>query len=305
MSTPALIEPFLAYLGEQDRAAGTIANMRYNLSGFFAWFEANCDQACLAVNVTPLDIRQYREWLKEQKFKPSTINHRLSDLRAFLRWSVSMGHIAANPAERIKPVKVAKHAPRWLTRPQCHAMLRLAEQRVMLAAKNGLTFTGAVAMRNLAIVTLLLNTGLRVSELCDLKTDDIELRPRSGMLTVRSGKGGKYREIPLNHDARHAVTRWLQVRPAGEGSYLFTTPGGRMTRQLVEHHLSELGQVLGFKLSPHLLRHTFAKNLVDSGISIDRVAMLLGHSDLSTTAVYTTPGLADLQQAVDKISWGD
>lgn len=304
MSIPALIEPFLAYLGEQDRAAGTVANIRYNLTDFFAWFEANSGVAVLAVNVTPLDIRQYREWLKEKKYKPATINHRLSDLRIFLRWSVSMGHIAVNPADRIKPVKLARRAPRWLTRPQCNAMLRLAEQRVLLAAKNRLTFTGAIAVRNLAIVTLLLNTGLRVSELCDLKTDDIELRPRSGLLTVRSGKGGKYREIPLNLDARQAVQGWLKARPVG-GAYLFTTPGDRMTRQLVEHHLSEFGRRLGFKLSPHLLRHTFAKNLVDSGVSLDRVAMLLGHSDLSTTAVYTTPGLTDLQAAVDKISWCD
>ncbi len=304
MSGPALIGPFLAYLETQDRAATTIVNYRYNLQAFFAWFSETSGQAPEVAKVTPLDIRQYREWLKE-RCKPNTVNRKLIYLVGFFRWCSDNGHTATNPAAAIKLVKMVKHAPRWLGRPQQHALLRATEQAVNQARNKRLTFTEQVATRTMAIVTLILSTGIRVSELCDLKNSDVKLGSKSGLVTIRSGKGGKYREVPLNADARRALAHWLKVRPSHPGGYFFSTPGGRMTRQLVEWHLSELGKSVDIPLSPHVLRHTFGKNLVDSGESLDRVAMLLGHSDVNTTALYTIPSLGDLQRAVDKISWSD
>jgi site-specific recombinase XerD len=140
---------------------------------------------------------------------------------------------------------------------------------------------------------------------CDLKISDVTLGERSGSVLVRYGKGSKQRGIPLNSDARKAILTWLKVR-GNEGEYLFIGPDKeRMKRQVVTWHIGQLGKKVGLELNPHRLRHTFGKNLVDSGVSLDRVAMLLGHSNLTTTAVYTLPGEGDLQRAVDKISWED
>ena len=115
MSISARIEPFFTDQGEQDRAAGTVANIRYNLTHIFVYREANSGVAVLAVNVTPLDIRQYREWLKEKKYKPATINHRLSDLRIFLRWSVSISSDSASLASPSRPGAFRRGASRNAT----------------------------------------------------------------------------------------------------------------------------------------------------------------------------------------------
>ena len=137
-----------------------------------------------------------------------------------------------------------------------------------------------------------------MSELCDLKLSDVQ----GDVLTVRWGKGNKRREVPINDQAHEALETWLTVRQSNS-PYLFVTDG-RMTRQLVEWHVKEISTKTGVKFSPHTLRHTFGKNLVDRGVSLDRVAKLMGHSDINITMVYTMPGLEDLRKAVKSLEWG-
>ena len=140
--------------------------------------------------------------------------------------------------------------------------------------------------------------------MCDLQLGDVKLGEKSGILTVRWGKGGKRRQIPLNSDGRRALRAWLAVRRS-DSPYVFVVNGGRLSRQLVLFHLAGLGREIGIHLSPHLLRHTFGKSLVDAGEPLDRVAQLMGHSDVNTTAIYTMASAIDLQRAVDKIAWED
>jgi site-specific recombinase XerD len=294
------IDLFLDHLKEQDITEGTLNNYRVALVGFGDWFQANTGQSRPAM-ITPLDVRQFRDTLKAT-YKPGTINKKLNYLSVWFRWLAEEGHIAGDPAGGVKPVSEIRQAPKWLTRPQTYALLRVVQQEVQLAQIKKLDFSLLIATRTRAMIILLLNTGLRVSEACDLKVSDIELREKSGLVTVRWGKGAKRRQIPLNLDARKALQDWIGIRPS-ESDYLFCTPDGRMTRQLVQWHCSELGKQLGFKLTPHLLRHTFGKSLVDQGVSLDRVAALMGHSNINTTAIYTMPSRGDLEKAVETISW--
>ncbi len=151
-----------------------------------------------------------------------------------------------------------------------------------------------------------MSTGLRVTELCSLLVGDVELGERSGLLTVRYGKGDKRRQLPLNADARRALRAWLKIRPAVEGGQLFPgDEGGQLSRQAVCWHLKRLGKAAGLKLNPHALRHTFAKTLTDSGVQLARVAALMGHANINTTGIYTKPGLQDLEGEVIKIQWED
>lgn len=306
MTKNGFVTGFLAYLVETDCVKGTVANYRANLTGFFGWL-AGQDVGGVGepAHVTPLDVREYRQWLQEQGYMPGTINKKLFALRKFFDWCIAEGRIASNPLEHIKGVEEAKRAPRWLERRQVYRLLRAAVAAVQLAEARNRDFSLWTAVRTWATIVVMLNTGLRVSELCNLDVGDVQLEDRAGWVVVRRGKGNKYREVPLNVDTRQALKRWLKIRSANR-TYLFVTNNRqRMTRQVVHWHINKIGAAAGVQLSPHTLRHTFGKNLVNAGVPLDQIAVLMGHSNVNTTAIYTCPGQADLQQAVDLIAWGD
>lgn len=283
------IERFLTHLQEdEDLTAHTMANYRCNLRLFEQWLES---QGKTLPTLTQTDMKQYREQLKA-KYKPSTINKKLAYVSMLCQWCQKSGLISNNPMTRIKGVKSEKY-PKWIEQEQVAMILEEAQKAVESAQNRRLAFSLTISLKMQAIAILLLNTGLRVSELCDLKFSDIN----NEVITVRWGKGSKRREIPMNDQAERAIQTWLEVRQS-ESDYIFATPKGRMTRQVVQWHLSLLGQRVGVHLTPHLLRHTFGKRLADKGIALDRIAKLMGHSNINTTAIYTMPSLHDLKQVV-------
>jgi integrase/recombinase XerC len=148
-------------------------------------------------------------------------------------------------------------------------------------------------------LTVLLHTGLRVSELVALEIEDITFSERKGELRVRDGKGTKERILPLNDSCRKAIKEWYLVRPTDKANRVFTSQRGPATTRAVQSILEDIGEAAHVEnLTPHVARHTFAKNLVNAGVSLEKVAMLLGHASLDTTMVYTTPGMSDLDKAV-------
>ncbi|HHE71961.1 MAG TPA: hypothetical protein ENL34_06760 [Chloroflexi bacterium] len=143
----------------------------------------------------------------------------------------------------------------------------------------------------------------KTEELCtSLNVQVIELRERSGRVTVM-GKGNKKRTVPLNAEARAALSAWLKVRPETESAALFIgRRGERLGTRAVQRVVARQRSPAGLEnLTPHVLRHTFAKNLVDAGAGLEQVADLLGHSRLETTRIYTRPGRRDLERAVEAI----
>lgn len=303
------IEAFLQFLRTEDRAERTIAGYACDLEKFLVWFEQTTGRQPQPAIITPLDIRAYRRHLQHDKrLKPASVNRRLAALRVYFRWATETALIAANPAASIKMLPQTGRGPRWLERDEAYALIREADATIRLAKAKALSPSANLATRNAAILSLLLH-GLRVSEVCALRSEDVTIRERSGKVVVHAGKGNKYREVPINVDARQAVSAWLKVRPEDNGVYLFS---GRRDQQLqpraVQRFLDRLARRAGLdpqRVTPHACRHTFGKNLVDAGESLDRVTILMGHNDLSTTALYTTPSRADLASAVEKIAWQD
>ncbi|QSQ08438.1 Tyrosine recombinase XerD [Koleobacter methoxysyntrophicus] len=131
---------------------------------------------------------------------------------------------------------------------------------------------------------------------------------RKGMKTMKEKnskkKGNKYREVPLNLTARRALKGWIEIRGNGHGP-LFPGRGSRhITARSIEYMISRCAYDARLEnVTPHVLRHTFCKSLVDAGESLDMVAVLAGHADLNTTAKYTRPTRKDLQNSVDKLTW--
>ena len=301
------LEAFLASLMARDQAKLTLRGYSSDLRAFALWCDQTNGRAPEPADVTPLDIRDYKSHLDAQGMRPSSINRRLTALRSYFRWAKETGHIDINPINGIRDKPQADQAPRWLDRRQARDLIKAAIRRIQLARLNGHDVQAAEAIRDMAILNLLLNAGPRVSELCALRLKDVTITERRGKLLIRSGKGGKWREVPLNLDARKALQAWLEVRPGTASDHLFV---GRRGQPLGPRGVRYLVQRVGQQanpndraISPHTLRHTCAKNLIDTGTPLDQVALLLGHKGLDVTRRYTTPSERDLEKAVGRIAW--
>ena len=288
---PELVERFLKDLERQETSPRTRASYRLDLLHFFRWFAQTVGDAPAPEAVTPTDVREYRGYLVNvERRQPATVNRRLAALRRFFHWAKAMGLAKELPTENVKGVTSAPRAPRWLEKRDVDRLIRTVE-------RHGNT-------RDLAIVLTLRHTGVRVSELCGLTLSDIELSDRKGSLIVRSGKGSKYRVLPLNVDARRAIADYLQVRPTVSTDALFVGQRGEgLKPHGVESLVAKYARLAGLEgVTPHTLRHSFAKHTLDAGANLVAVAALLGHQRLETTAIYTTPSQRDLENAVDRLA---
>lgn len=284
---------FVVFLEEAERSPVTIKNYVSDLNYFMKWFQQKTSQKLSPDLITPTDLRDYKHYLSEILcLKPKTVNRKLSSLKSFLNWAVGEELISEHHIPHVpKPIPEEKVGPQWLNRNEQHDLVRKVER-----GKN---------QRDITIIQLFLNTGLRVSELCSLMWSDIKITSRKGKLIVRSGKGGKRREIPLNKDARKVLSDLGYSQNKGKKEAIFMGQRGPMTprgvesmfRKYVAH--TELDEV-----TPHKLRHTFCKNLIDAGVSLEKVAMLAGHENLETTRRYCSPSNHDLEAAVELIGVG-
>jgi len=280
-----ILTSFENYMLGRGLSPGTVSIYSGHLCRFIAWLEGTYGDFDPAA-VTPLDVAGYRRYLQDKNRKPATVNNALDAIGSFFGWAKSAGLVEADPTEGVRRLKEQKGAPKWLSRREVGALVRAAQ-------KYG-------SKKEQALVALLLHTGLRVSEAVSLRTADVVIRERSGHVAVRQGKGGKYREVPLNATARRILGDYL----AGlSGDWLFPGRVGPTTRRAAEKVLAKFSRLSGVEATPHRLRHTFCKMLADAGEGLDRIALLAGHESLNTTARYTRPGRADLEAAVEKIAW--
>ena len=286
------LDRFEQHLVATGKSANTVEAYTRDLRLFGEWFLTTNGKPLSPERITPIDLRQYRSHLLTVKnYKPATVNRKLSSLSAFCEWAREADLIPANPAQGISWVEEVRPAPKWLDKKGQYALLRAVQERGR--------------KRDIALVTLMLHSGLRVSEVSNLKVSDVRISPRKGSVRVRGGKGEKFRSVPLNVDARKAVQEYLQEREAMEGDgWLFLGQRGERLRPsgiryLVERYAYDARLQ---EVTPHTLRHTFGKNLVDAGVPLDRVASLLGHESVDTTRIYTTPSEQDLQREVEKIA---
>ncbi|MBN2392068.1 MAG: tyrosine-type recombinase/integrase [Anaerolineae bacterium] len=312
------VEAFLTHLQNTDKSRATVRVYRIGLSVFREWFEENTGNAFEAVVVTPLDVVMYRDWLRDtRKLAPTTVNTYLAGLRAFLSYSLREGLVNVNAAKDVSGVRVDDPVPQWLGRQEQYQLLRTCENLVQLGdlrAKKYPGDAGAVwPKRDRALVRLMLAAGLRRAEVCALDVEDVIINERSGWVAVRNGKGGKARRVPINSDARKALSSWLEVHPLKRadgtftmGTALFISQKGN--RRLNKRSLADRIAVIAERANvagvhPHTLRHTCAKNLIDAHEGIEKVSKILGHSKLETTLIYTQPSDADLLRAVEKTVW--
>lgn len=302
---------FAAWLrDEQDRSPHTVRGYAAALRDFAAWFAQSNGEPLTPAAVTQADVRLYRQHLLAvRRLAPATVNRHLAALRAFARWARDAGLAGHNPLDGVRAVAMEQPGPRWLSRQEQQKLLRAAEKEITLGAYRARGDKAHPAYvwprRDLALIVLLLNTGLRLAEVAALTLADVEINERSGRVVVRQGKGRKWREVPLNANARKALSAWLEVRPKDQSDALFLSQkGGALSERGVSARVAALAQAAGLdNVSVHVLRHSFAKNLVDAGVGLEKVAALLGHSSVAVTQRYITPSQADLQNATEAVAW--
>lgn len=238
-------------------------------------------------------VTKYLDSLHKSGLAARSIARHLTTIRNFYGFLLAEGQISVDPTAHIPLPKQWRTLPKYLT----HAQVDL-----LLGSPEVVKSTGR---RDRAMLELLYATGLRVSELCNLDLSDVNLE--MGVLRVM-GKGGKQRMVPIGKSALAAVTDYLtSARSAllkGRASrYLFiTAQGGAMTRQNFNKLLGQLGKKVGIfqKLTPHVLRHSFATHLLEGGADLRSVQTMLGHADIATTQIYTHVLRSRLRETVDK-----
>ena len=282
---------YFSHLRETGSSFHTITGYRKDLLAFARWYLETCGEEPEPEKVTSIDLREYQSWMRNVKgLKPNTVNRRMKAVKSWLSWCVDEG-LAPRLPDFPKGVPEARRAPEALERAEVNRLLREVE-------REG-------DPRDAALIRLMLSCGLRVSEAVSLRLEDVDVGERHGVITVRKGKGGKYREVPVPPAARKALREWLAVREKEYPRSPWLFPGASGEGHLTECAVWRVVKKYAWKaripdLHPHTLRHTCATNMLRSGANLIEVATVLGHARLDSTAVYTRPSAADLARAMER-----
>jgi integrase/recombinase XerD len=278
-SEQRLIEQFAdAVWMEQGLSANTLAAYRNDLADFALWLM----QRRQLITARRDDVQDYLGWRFEQSLKKRSSARALSSLRQFYAWLLRERRVTENPVDLIDAPKPDKPLPKTLSEQQVVDLL------------NAPDLTTDLGLRDRAMLELLYATGLRVTELVSLQLPQMSLNP--GVVRVM-GKGGKERLVPMGDEAADWLQKYIKTARAAlmqqhtpRNDVFVTARGAGMTRQAFWYLIKRYALIAGIHvnaMSPHTLRHAFATHLLNHGADLRVVQMLLGHSDISTTQIYT------------------
>lgn len=285
------LAPFAAYLRSRGRSPATIRGYLSDLRTFIRWFAEYTGGPLRPDHWTVDDLRAFREAMLARGLKPRTVNRRLAALASWGAFLVEQGVIAINPMIYLRSLRETPSTPRWLTPEQREALLRAVVQDLKLAQAR-YPRLWRLRLRNVALIFLLLEAGLTAGEVETLKTDDVYLGAHSGEVRVRESRKFKGRTVPLPDKTRRYLAYWLQVRPETDHRALFTTlQGTPLSLRTVQEIVAQAGEMAGIpNLSIAVLRHTFARGLLEKGKPLEEVAALMGHSGLNRARRYAPAG---------------
>jgi len=268
------LDSFISYLSvERGLSNNTVASYAADLKGFFVFLSENGREN----EFTRDGIVDYLGRLKDSGYSTSSICRFISSVKRYSRYLVAEKIISEDPTETLRNPK------QWDRLPKA---LNLEDIKKLIETESG----SETFIRDSAMLELMYSSGLRVSEIISIRVNDLNFE--AGFLKVM-GKGSKERVVPMNRRAAEKIKRYmLSQRPSmlkgRQSPYLFLTNRGLpMTRQRFWQALRKLGGLAGLKITPHTIRHSFATHLLDGGADLRSVQKMLGHSDISTTQIYT------------------
>lgn len=300
---------FAAMLQGEGRSENTISAYLQDMGVFVAWWEGETGQVFDPGKLTNYDVHAFRRReIDVKQVAASTWNRRRASLTRFCAWAMEMGWLVIDAMSGVQPMKKEDLPPRWLSRKEFMALMRQVEQGI-----NGANtvLRRERAMRDAAMVALMVYAGLRVFEVVALRVADVEVLERSGRVKIRQGKGEKEARVPLSREARRLIGPLLEnvesqspptpplTRGAnkGEDERLFA-----ISMRSAEMRVKALGEAAGVQgVTPHRLRHTCCKRMIDGGVGLEKVQAIMRHANLQTTMRYGAPGWSDLEKAVEAI----
>lgn len=298
--SPLFVQAWLEHLSKGGRSHHTRKAYQRAWQHLAQWYQGaygeTCDPTCLIAR----DLREWKSYQQSvERAAPSTINQRLAAISSFYRWAVAQGQVARDPSADVSSIRLMHRQPQSLSAKQLRQLLR--------AVHNG------GPCRDVAIIEVLVGTGIRVGELLQLQVGDVVLRDRSGWVTVREGKHGGYREIPLTKEVRQALADYLAKHPfhqedpehyQRERTPLWWGKQGPLAHRSAVLRILQKYTIRARldAIGPHVLRHTFATQYLQANpADLRGLAALLGHRDLNTVMVYTEPTLQDLTDRLEQM----
>jgi len=269
------VERFLNYLTvEKGLSSNTLEAYRRDIRKFTVYLEEN------GKNITGFkrsDLSSFINHLRDSGTQASTLARNISAMRSFCKFMLLEGIINEDPVENLSTPKGWKRIPRIIGTEEVSTLLKRPEGKKL-------------SLRDRAMLEIIYSSGLRAGEVISIKLNDINFE--AGFITV-TGKGSKQRVVPVNDAALKTVREYIEVsRPGilkkGSSKFLFLAKGGKpMTRQRLWQLIKTYSADLSMALSPHTLRHCFASHLLDGGADLRALQKMLGHTDISTTQIYT------------------
>ncbi len=269
------LKDFLVYLSVEKGLSKNTVEAYYRDLASFAGFLSSRDKNLSSFSKT--DIIDFLNKMKSNNYSASSMRRSISSIRVFCRYLMLEKIVLEDPTENLQAPKKWERLPKALS---------LEDVMTLLDRRTG----SNLFLRDSAMLELLYSSGLRVSELVSLKIGSINFE--AGFLRV-TGKGSKERVVPINSRALGKMKKYIkELRPEilknRHSDFLFVTNrGSAMTRQRFWQTIKKSGKQIGIELSPHTLRHCFATHLLEGGADLRSVQKMLGHSDISTTQIYT------------------
>jgi integrase/recombinase XerD len=277
---------FLTYIQvEKGLSRNTVQNYARDVRRLHVWASEKGKQ------VDRLQRKDLREWIasmSREGLAPASVARSVSAARSFFKFLMLDRHVQRDPTEDIHTPQKNSHLPKFLTEEEMERLLRAPD------------INSHTGVRDRAMLELMYATGLRVSELCGMKVNDVDL---DGAIVSCFGKGSKQRRIPIGKSAVHWLQRYIAVRyrAGSNDAVLFLNRGRPLSRQLawsiIKTHAAKAEVP---NISPHTLRHSFGTHLMQHGADSRSVQALLGHSDISTTEIYTHITDLHMRKAYDR-----
>ncbi|MBE0600514.1 MAG: tyrosine-type recombinase/integrase [Firmicutes bacterium] len=274
------LQVFQLYLMRMERSENTITSYLRDVAAFLQWYDDDPE------TIGEMTLIHYKRQLNRTEKSVITANRKLASVNAFCHYLNDIGILPETYA-----VKLTKNRDKPEYKGVPLPELRALRESIMAGGN----------VMHICIIELLLATGIRVSELTGLKLVDITLSEQR-CIRVR-GKGNVYRTIPLNDTASAALVEYLIVRGNVGTGRLLVGQRGPLGRGAVEIILGNYGNALGMKVTPHMLRHSLAYQLIKSGIAMTTIQQILGHESILTTNLYTQTTAQDKADALAALSW--
>jgi integrase/recombinase XerD len=299
------VDEYIGWQAARGMSLSRRSSSRYALELFIDWTGAHRIENWQQVGEA--DLKAFLNYLErehraERPLESATVRHWFIAVRLFFGWLYGRGHLLQNPAERIRLPALEGKLPRVLSEPEIERLIEAPD------------VSTALGLRDRAIMEALYATGIRHRECWKLNVYDVEVRAKR--LTVREGKGGRDRIVPLTSNAAYWIERYLRTArgelaagyvkgqappPPSQALWLART-GFRLSYPMIEQRIKGYARELDLKANVHIFRHCCATHLLRRGAGIRQIQQLLGHNHLQSTSVYTCLDIADLQATIAKLA---